>query len=117
MALPVALAVPVASLAPDVVRMTLLEASAADSALAPAASIVRVSGSSSHVPVSPCAADVSMVNPLKSTVLPDVSISPPLPLTPCARAKRLAVPVRLSPSTLRCPALPLVELTLIVPPS
>ena len=109
---PVSVGAPVAL----VVSVTSLLASAEVSAVAAVVSIVRSVGSISQVPVLPCAAVVSMAKPLKSTVSPDVSMRPPLPLAPSARAERLAVPVTLWPSTLMLPASPLALSTLMLPP-
>ena len=74
-------------------------------------------GSTNHVPVVPPAAEVFTDNPVKSTVRPDVSTNPPLPVTPVARADKIPLAVTLSPSAIMLPASLLALSTLIVPPS
>ena len=102
----------------DVVcSVTLLVARLVTIVLAAAASTVRSVGSTSQVPVVPLAARVSTLTPVKSIVLPDVSINPPLPLVPVARADKCPLAVVLSPMTMIDPALPLALSTVMLPPS
>ena len=100
-----------------VVSVTLLVARLALIVPAAAASIVRSVGSTSQVPVLPCAADVSTRTPVKSTTAPDVSTVPPSPGARVEDALRIPFATRLCPIARIEPALPVLLDTSIVPPS